>query len=66
MNLFLTAEIECDDPGSLENGDIQGEDFTFGSEISYVCNENHVLIGDDTRSCTENGWSGEAPQCEGM
>lgn len=29
----------------------------------YVCNTNFTLIGNETRTCGLEGWSGETPQC---
>ena len=38
-----------------------------GDEISYVCNENFKLIGNDKSICKSGRWTrggGELPRCE--
>ncbi|XP_069128762.1 sushi, von Willebrand factor type A, EGF and pentraxin domain-containing protein 1-like [Argopecten irradians] len=56
--------ISCGNPGDFGNGQIEGSQFTFNSEIVYSCGFGYELIGLGRRSCQQNGtWSGSAPTC---
>lgn len=42
-----------------------GYDYNVHSTIEYNCDPGHILRGDSTLKCNDNGeWSGEAPFCE--
>ncbi|ESO92606.1 hypothetical protein LOTGIDRAFT_233055 [Lottia gigantea] len=42
-----------------------GDDFTFGREVHYECDEGHTLQGYRNLICQANGeWSGLAPTCQ--
>lgn len=49
----------------LEHGNIIfSEDRTsYGVVATYACHENYTLIGNENRTCGENGWTGTVPQC---
>ena len=57
--------VSCPQPGDVLNGDIVGENFTFGAQIRYECQEGHLLVGAASRKCQADGlWDGEKPRCE--
>ncbi|KFQ28477.1 C4b-binding protein alpha chain, partial [Mesitornis unicolor] len=65
------AIISCLPPPMIKNGQLRSGDgdFTFGTAVTYACNEGFALIGDATISCTadeklEGVWSGPAPECK--
>lgn len=51
----------------IENGrliHLNQSQTTFGSQVKYVCYEDYVLVGTDSRQCQADGkWSGKAPYC---
>ncbi|XP_072444221.1 sushi, von Willebrand factor type A, EGF and pentraxin domain-containing protein 1 isoform X6 [Chiloscyllium punctatum] len=56
--------ISCGPPPTLPNAFIIGNNFTFGSSISYGCKEGYTLIGSESKKCLANGeWSVSATQC---
>ncbi|NWV23167.1 CR1L protein, partial [Origma solitaria] len=58
----------CKHPGDLENGYINGMDLTFGSELTFSCNEGYRLRGNEKITCVIKNdgvdWSGTQPYCE--
>ncbi|XP_056421688.1 CUB and sushi domain-containing protein 1 isoform X2 [Hyla sarda] len=58
--------ISCGHPGIPANAILSGDKFAYGSKIHYSCTGAHILIGNGTRVCQENGrWSGTLPHCSG-
>ena len=56
--------INCPIPISIRNGQIIGDDVTFGAVLEYSCNEGYDLIGEQIRTCQSNKeWSDEQPYC---
>ncbi|NXR45024.1 C4BPA protein, partial [Hippolais icterina] len=59
---------KCPYPGDLENGNFDAPDFTFGSTVTYFCNEGYRIRGSAERTCNIKGagvdWSGTLPYCE--
>ncbi|KAG9478625.1 hypothetical protein GDO78_012335 [Eleutherodactylus coqui] len=54
----------CGDPGIPANGKREGKSFIFQSEVSFMCNPSHILVGSSTRICQADGtWSGSPPRC---
>lgn len=57
-------EIECEDPGLLQNGFQEGSDLGYGAEVRYMCRRGYVIFGSPTRTCSEEGqWTGVKPFC---
>uniref|UniRef100_A0A3Q3KBR5 Sushi domain-containing protein n=1 Tax=Monopterus albus TaxID=43700 RepID=A0A3Q3KBR5_MONAL len=59
----------CELPSDISNGHYQitrGEDFVFGTQITYFCNEGYYMNKEVNRTCTLNGWTGRAPECESL
>ena len=64
MLLCLLVAIVCGPPPIIPNGQVVGTDFTWGSSISYSCNQGYQLSLPTVLTCQGNGnWSGEKPQC---
>uniref|UniRef100_A0A8C6L3G6 CUB and Sushi multiple domains 2 n=1 Tax=Nothobranchius furzeri TaxID=105023 RepID=A0A8C6L3G6_NOTFU len=60
----LCRAIVCGLPPPIPNGQVIGTDFTWGSSISYSCNQGYQLSLPTVLTCQGNGnWSGEKPQC---
>ncbi|XP_070569346.1 uncharacterized protein [Ptychodera flava] len=56
--------VSCEDPGQPENGDAEGDDFTYGSNVTYLCHEGYVLNGTNVLKCQSDGsWDAEVPVC---
>ncbi|XP_076822017.1 uncharacterized protein LOC143468587 [Clavelina lepadiformis] len=56
----------CEELEPLENGEIAGS-LTYGSEVTYTCNDGYVLVGSSTIRCrSDKTWSGSAPYCDGV
>uniref|UniRef100_UPI00398EE43F sushi, von Willebrand factor type A, EGF and pentraxin domain-containing protein 1 n=1 Tax=Pristiophorus japonicus TaxID=55135 RepID=UPI00398EE43F len=55
--------IKCDPPQLIENGFVEGSDYSFGALIFYSCFPGFHLIGNPTHSCEESSWSSAIPHC---
>eukprot|EP00117_Sycon_ciliatum_P048173 scpid2370/ scgid5761/ Sushi, von Willebrand factor type A, EGF and pentraxin domain-containing protein 1; CCP module-containing protein 22; Polydom; Selectin-like osteoblast-derived protein; Serologically defined breast cancer antigen NY-BR-38 len=56
--------ISCPNPGIPAYGSRVGDEFTFGSSVSYTCNSGYRLDGSSSARCTSSGaWSSAAPTC---
>ena len=56
--------ISCGHPGSLTNGTLLGDNFTFSHTIHYQCDPGLVVFGSENRTCTASGtWSGTDSLC---
>ncbi|NXU97506.1 C4BPA protein, partial [Cettia cetti] len=62
------TERKCTHPGDLENGYFDPADLSFGSKLTFSCNEGYRLRGNEEISCIIKsggvGWSGVLPYCE--
>ncbi|XP_051890421.1 complement decay-accelerating factor-like isoform X2 [Pristis pectinata] len=54
----------CGHPGDILNGYYNATSNTFGSKVTFYCNEGYRLVGRNYRLCESNGWSGQVPTCE--
>lgn len=55
-------EIKLSD---ISNGIFIGSSFTYGSKVSFVCNEGYTLSGASEINCTADGsWNSSFPMCE--
>ncbi|CAB4031772.1 Hypothetical predicted protein [Paramuricea clavata] len=51
---------------SIKNGEVIESRTLEGDEISFVCNENYLLVGENVLRCTSNGrWNASEPKCKG-
>ena len=58
--------MDCGAPEDLANGDITIPHTLYQSVITYSCDYGYFLVGDQNRTCQENGlWSGQSPRCAG-
>ena len=55
----------CPDPGVPVNGKLLDKNFLEGGRVTFKCNSNHDLVGNDTIRCKGGMWSGEVPKCRG-
>ncbi len=61
--LFHSA-VDCEHPGTPDNGQVEVSTTTFESEVSYACSDGYYIDGISTRFCQANGtWSGYLPSC---
>lgn len=64
IDLTIHGEFECPDPGEPDNGVRFGDDFTFGSEVTYFCFAGYNMQGSSRRFCNGCGiWSGYQTFC---
>ncbi|XP_078575446.1 sushi, von Willebrand factor type A, EGF and pentraxin domain-containing protein 1-like isoform X3 [Branchiostoma floridae x Branchiostoma japonicum] len=57
--------VSCGQPDSIDNGRMDGHNFTYGGVVSYHCEDGHQLQGIGTRVCLDSGsWNGTSPLCE--
>ncbi|XP_078098084.1 sushi, von Willebrand factor type A, EGF and pentraxin domain-containing protein 1-like [Mustelus asterias] len=54
----------CGNPGEILNGYYIAPDTTFGSQVTFYCDEGYNMVGKATRTCTAHGWDGQVPTCE--
>lgn len=60
--------VNCGPVGqTIENGRIvylNQSQTTYASQVKYVCYEDYVLVGNDSRQCQHDGrWDGKQPYC---
>ena len=62
---FLPSVLRCKDPGSIENGEMEGSPpFTCVSIVKNTCNEDYWLLGAETLRCGIDGqWDYGKPVC---
>ena len=61
--------MNCGNPGEVENAVRIGNNFLYGDEVTYTCNDGYYQSSGPVggvRTCLETGlWSEEQPQCSG-
>ena len=55
----------CQDPGVPANGQRLHDDFMDGKEVTFKCNKNFDLVGNDKIRCNDGVWSSTTPECKG-
>ncbi|XP_051818518.1 sushi, von Willebrand factor type A, EGF and pentraxin domain-containing protein 1 [Antechinus flavipes] len=55
--------IYCDPPQPIENGFVEGADYSYGAMIIYSCFPGFQLMGHAMQTCDELGWSSFIPTC---
>ena len=65
--IFMYTAVSCGDaPPAPKNGIYIVSSTTFGSTVSYVCNQGYSLspMGPNKVTCTANEtWDGSVPEC---
>ncbi|XP_053558647.1 sushi, von Willebrand factor type A, EGF and pentraxin domain-containing protein 1 [Bombina bombina] len=56
-------EITCDPPQAIDNGFVEGADYSYGATISYSCMPGFQLSGLAMQTCEDSGWSSYTPMC---
>lgn len=51
----------------IEDGSFSGDTPPFYHEetVTFSCNANHTLVGDETLTCNDGNWTASIPSCEG-
>ncbi|XP_070287020.1 sushi, von Willebrand factor type A, EGF and pentraxin domain-containing protein 1 [Myotis yumanensis] len=57
------SAIHCDPPQPIENGFVEGADYSYGSMIIYSCFPGFQMAGHAMHTCEESGWSSSIPTC---
>lgn len=68
LSHFVSAVINCGDPGVPANGVRLGSDFTYNRTVSYQCTPGFTMDADraSTLICTKDRtWNGTKPLCKG-
>ena len=56
--------VNCGNPGTLNNGERNGDTFTYNSSVSYQCDSGYSLFGSVILTCLPNGsWNASIPLC---
>ncbi len=59
--------VDCGDPPSVENGDVEARSTKFGSRAKVTCDEGYNLLTSAILRCRATGrWSEEGPVCEAV
>ncbi|XP_062579053.1 matrilin-3-like, partial [Saccostrea cucullata] len=54
----------CGHPGTPNNGNLHGSDFSQGKSVIYSCKTGYKLVGNQQRTCQRDKiWSGNLPSC---
>ena len=62
--LTFVVIVLCPDLTTPANGNVNQPGNTVETVATYTCNNGYVLVGDESRTCRENGkWTGEDPTC---
>ena len=56
--------VDCGIPDPLINGVARAEQSTFGSVVTYLCDNGYTLEGNNARTCqADTSWDGDVPLC---
>ncbi|KAK4305073.1 hypothetical protein Pmani_023017 [Petrolisthes manimaculis] len=56
--------VNCGDPGTIPFGTIVGDNYTYGSEVQFICDDGYKLLGPSSGECQADGdWSNYAAAC---
>ncbi|XP_029470754.1 sushi, von Willebrand factor type A, EGF and pentraxin domain-containing protein 1 [Rhinatrema bivittatum] len=55
--------INCDPPHPIDNGFVEGADYSYGAMIIYSCMPGFQLAGLAMQTCEDSGWSSSTPMC---
>nr|XP_056705184.1 sushi, von Willebrand factor type A, EGF and pentraxin domain-containing protein 1 [Euleptes europaea] len=55
--------ISCEPPQPIDNGFVEGADYSYGAMVMYSCIPGFQLFGLAMQSCEESGWSSISPVC---
>ena len=55
----------CSEPGTPLNGSMHGDDLRHDSWVTFSCDQNYQLDGDESIHCNDGSWSGSVPSCVG-
>ena len=62
--------MNCGDPGDVDNALRIGDNFLFGNNVTYICDDGYYQSSGPEgglRTCLETGlWSDQQPVCSGM
>ena len=57
--------VNCGNPGTISNGNKDGDIYHYGATVSYSCDTGYYINGSQTLQCQANGqWNGSAPSCD--
>ena len=62
---FPVNTAVCPDPGEPSKGKRLDSNFQEGKTVTFECNKNHDLVGNDKIRCKGGAWSGDVPKCKG-
>ena len=63
-SIFYFITGVCKDPGSLDNGNVIGNDYSYNSLIRFQCNLGYDLLGPASLTCNKGTWNGGIPACK--
>ena len=56
--------VNCGDPGTPNNGQTYGLNYTYGSQVTFSCNKGYTISSNVSFQCLSNGsWNGSLPMC---
>ncbi|XP_022793899.1 sushi, von Willebrand factor type A, EGF and pentraxin domain-containing protein 1-like, partial [Stylophora pistillata] len=53
----------CNNPGTPKNGQRKGNDFRHGRNVTFTCQTDFKLLGNETLTCSDGTWSSRVPVC---
>lgn len=69
LNQTSSSTYYCNDPGTPSNGYRNGNNFAIGKSVTFGCDENYQLFGEQTITCIQDknyvDWSDYTPVCLG-